>query len=35
MTTTKTIQQREKKKSTVDVGKTTWLKIVFKQKKYT
>lgn len=35
MTTTKTFQQRKKKKqSTVDVGKTTWLKIFFKQKKY-
>lgn len=33
MTTTKTFQQRKKKKkSTVDVGKTTWLKIFFKQK---
>lgn len=35
MTNTKTFQQRKKKKkSTVDVGKTTWLKIFFKQKKY-
>lgn len=35
MTTTNTFQQRKKKKkqSTVDVGKTTWLKIFFKQKK--